>query len=426
LRGRKGLIAAAIGVVILGGSAGAWAMTRPGKSTAASTTSLVTVSSTTLRQTVSSTGTIAPATESDLSFAVSGTVNGVKVAVGTKVAKGTVLATVGTTDLQAAVSSAQANLDAANAAVTAASGSSATQLAAAQAQATAAQSKLTTAQQSLAAARLTSPIAGTVAAVNIAAGDQVSGSGSSGGSSSGAGSASGSGTGSSAGSNSGTDSGSGSSGSGASSSGSSSAQIIVISTGSWVVNASVGSADLASIKKGLQAEITPTDATTRVFGIVSSVGIIASSSSGTATFPVLIAVTGSPTGLYAGGSATVAIIVKQLPNVLTVPTAAVHTANGKTVVYQRKNGSQVNTPVTVGAVFGPSTQIIAGLKSGDQVVVTSVTGGRGTRSGTGTQNRTGGTGGGGGGFGGGGFGGGGFGGGGTGTGKVGSGATGGN
>jgi hypothetical protein len=239
---------------------------------------------------------------------------------------------------------------------------------------------------------LRSPIAGTVATVTIAPGDQVSGNGSSGNGSTGNGS---SGNGSSTGgtANAGT-----SSAASSSSSSSTSAQIVVISTSSWVVDASVGSADLSQLKKGLQAEITPTDATTQVFGTVSSIGVVASTSNGgSATFPVTIAITGTPTGLYAGGSANVTIIVKQLQGVLTVPTAAVHTVSGKTVVYQRRNGKQVDTPVTVGTVFGPSTQVTAGLKDGDQVVVTA--------SGpAGTNRQRGGTGGlfnGGGGFGGG-------------------------
>ena len=38
-----------------------------------------------------------------------------------------------------------------------------------------------------------------------------------------------------------------------------------------------------------------------------------------ATFPVTIAVTGSPSGLYAGSTATVSIIVQQINNVVEVP-----------------------------------------------------------------------------------------------------------
>ena len=42
---------------------------------------------------------------------------------------------------------------------------------------------------------------------------------------------------------------------------------------------------------------------------------------------------------------------------LTVPTAAIHEENGQTVVYQMKDGAQVSTPVTVGAVYGTTTQV---------------------------------------------------------------------
>jgi hypothetical protein len=157
-----------------------------------------------------------------------------------------------------------------------------------------------------------------------------------------------------------------------------------------VVQASVGSHDLPKIKKGLQAEITPTGSTTKVFGTVKSVGIVASSSSsGGATFPVTILVTGNPKGLYAGGAADVVIIVKQLDNVLTVPTNALHTESGKTVVHQLRNGAQVSTPVTVGTTFGAVTQILSGLRTGDKVVGTifrfgGSTGGTRTRQGGGT------------------------------------------
>jgi hypothetical protein len=53
-----------------------------------------------------------------------------------------------------------------------------------------------------------------------------------------------------------------------------------------------------------------------------------------------------------------------------VPTPAVVTESGKTVVHQMVGGKQVSTPVTIGAVYGALTEIKAGLKAGDEVVVT--------------------------------------------------------
>jgi macrolide-specific efflux system membrane fusion protein len=403
---RRWAVLVAIFVLVCAGGGVAWAATR-GKASASTSTTTVTVSSSTVSQSVTTTGTIEPAQEADLSFAVSGTVTSVPVSVGDKVKKGQELAKVGTSSLKSAVTLAEANLTAADESLTSAeSGSSSVQIASAQAQVAQAKSNLSAAKADLADGTLRSTITGTVASVGISTGDTV-------GSSSGSGSGSGNGSSSSSGSGNGS----------SSSSSSSSTDIVVISTSSWVVNATVGSSDLASIKKGLQAQITPTDSTTRVFGTVSSVGIVASSdsTSSSATFPVVIAVTGSPTGMYAGASANVTIIVKQVSGVLTVPTAALHSSGGRTFVYVMKSGKQVQTFVTVGATYGPSTQITAGLASGDKVAVTTTTG-TGTRTGTGTGTRTGG-----GGFGGGGFGGGGFGGGtGGGTGGGGTGAGNGN
>jgi multidrug efflux pump subunit AcrA (membrane-fusion protein) len=369
---RRWAVASAIVVLLVVGGSAAWAATRNKPTAGAATTTTVTVSSSTVSQSVSTTGTIEPAHEADLSFPVSGTVTSVPVAVGDKVTKGQALATVGASELRSAVTLAKASLTAAEESLTSAnSSSSSLQIASAKAQLAQAKSNLTAARKDLANATLRSTVTGTVASVGISRGDTV-------GSSNGSGDGSGSGNGS--GSN------------------DSTSDIVVISTTSWVVDASVGSADLASVKKGMQAQITPTDSTTRVFGTVQSVGIVASSdsTSSSATFPVVIAVTGNPTGMYAGASATASIIVKQVSGVLTVPTAALHSSGGKTFVYRVRNGKQVRTDVTVGATYGISTQITAGLSSGDQVSVTTTPRTGLGRTGNGTNR---------GGFGGGGFGG---------------------
>ena len=357
---RRPTIAGVATALLVVGGVGAWTATRSSSSDAAAPT-LVSATTSTIRQSVSATGTLEPAHRADLSFVVSGTVTSLPVAVGDRVKVGTVLATVDSTGLKTAVTLAQANVTATQDQLTAQqnAGSSAVQIASTQAQLASAQSRLTDAKTALTAASMTSPIAGIVAQVNIAAGDKVG------------------------------------------NAASSSAQIVVISTTSWVVEASVGSEDLPQLKKGMQAEITPTGSTTKVFGTVKTVGIVASSSSsGSASFPVTVAVTGSPKGLYAGGAATVSIIVKQVENVLTVPTNAVHTVDAKTVVYQMVNGAQVSTPVTVGTTYGAVTQILSGLKTGDNVVGTTFRIGGNSSTG-GTRTRQGGTGG--GGFGGGGF-----------------------
>lgn len=385
------MAAAVVVVVAAGGSAAWWTWGRGSDASAAAQETVASASLGSVQQTVTASGTVEPARQAALSFTVSGTVTSVPVQVGDVVTAGQTLATVDPTALQADVQTAQASLTAALASLTAQqdAGADSTQLASAQAQVASAQSKLTQAQAARAAATLTSTIGGTVAAVGYAVGDRVGGS-----------------TGGSAASAS-----SGAAG-GAGSSASSSASITVISTDAYVVDAGISSADVARVKKGLQAQITPSGSTTRVFGTVSSVGVVASSTTTTgqtATFPVTIAITGTPSGLYAGATADVSIVVSQAQGVLTVPTLALRTTTAGTVVTRRVAGKDVTTPVTLGTTYGATTQVLKGLAAGDQVVL-PVTRPGGT-AGTGTRTRTGTGGFGGGGFGGGGFGGGGFGGG---------------
>lgn len=352
MRSRRALVASVIVLLIVLAGAVTFLTRRSEPEQVASTTATAHVS--TLSQTVSASGTIAPRIRSDLNFTSAGTVTSVAVKMGDTVAAGQTLASIDPTALQQAVDSAQAGVDAASATLSATrSSSTATsyQIAAASSQLNAANAKLETANAQRAAADLVTPIAGTVAVVDLSVGHQVSGSGST----------SGTGSGGAAGS-----SGSSSSGSSASSS----AAIVVIQTDAWVVEASVSSADLPQVKPDLQVQIVPTGSTTTVFGTVSSVGVIATTSSGVASFPVTVAVTGSPSGLFAGATAAVNIVVKEVADALVVPTGAITTADGKTVVTKVQDGQQVTTAVTIGMVQGTLTQIVTGLAEGDQVQVT--------------------------------------------------------
>jgi multidrug efflux pump subunit AcrA (membrane-fusion protein) len=424
------VVAVVVVIVVLGGGGAAWGLTRGGSGTSA-TSRVVAASLGTVQQTVSATGTIEPTQQANLSFAVSGEVTGVRVAVGDPVKAGQTLATIDSVALATQVAQAQATVASDQAKISSdeTSSASSTQLSADEAALTTARDSLATAQKNLAASSMTSPITGTVATVNLVVGQQLaggsssSGSGSTGSGSTGSGSTSsgstGSGTsGSSGGSGTGaggpgTASGSGSAGSSGSSSSlttssssASSAQVVVVGTASYLVNATVDDTAVGQLKTGNQAVITPTGSTgtAQIYGTVGSIGVISTTTSGVASYPVTINVTGSPAGLHPGASANVSIIVKQLSNILTIPSQALHTSGSQTVVYQLRGGRQVTTKVTTGITSGTQTQITAGLSAGDQVVVPSV-------SGT-TRQRTGGTG-----FGGAGGGGaGGFGGGGTGTG----------
>ncbi|MDA8342897.1 MAG: biotin/lipoyl-binding protein, partial [Actinomycetota bacterium] len=372
---RRALGGVAAALVLVGGGIGIGIWVAPASSSTAApavttTDRIETVSTGTVSQRTSSTGTIEPATEADVNFAVAGRVTAVDVAAGQAVSAGQTLATVDPSALQATLALAQATLasDQARLATDTAGAASSTQLASDQASVTAASAQVSADQQSLDDATLTAPVAGTVASVDLAVGQQV-GSGTTTSTSSGAGaSAAGSGG---AGSGGGS---AGSAGGAAASAGTSStAQFVVVSTGSYVVDASVDDTQVGAIKIGDQAVVTPSGATSPVYGTIATIGLVATQTSGVASFPVVVDVTGSPSGLYAGASATVEIVTEQLSGVLVVPTTALRSSGGSTTVQVVAGGHREARPVQVGLASGGVTQITSGLVAGEQIVVPVLT-----------------------------------------------------
>jgi membrane fusion protein, macrolide-specific efflux system len=417
-----------IPVVVIVVGAAVWTGLRAGRGAAATTAAtatsqLFTVSPTTLAQTASASGTIAPAETENLSFEVAGTVTAVKVAAGQTVKQGQVLATLGSAALESAVAQAQATLASAGAQLSddQTAGASSAQITADQTNVSSAYANVVAAVQSLSGATLTSPIAGTVATVDLTVGEVLGSSGASGTSITGTGTGSGRSAASASNASS-------ASATGTSSTSSSSSQIEVIST-AYVVNLSVGTTTIGNVKVGQSATVTPmsssgssggggggggrggfgggggfgagpqsstsgssaststaTGASTT--GTVTSVGAIASSSSGVATFPVAIAVNGTPAGFHAGASASVAITYHRLTNVLAVPANAVTQSSGTSSVTVSTNGKTAIRTVTTGLSSGGQIQITSGLQSGDQIVVNIPTFRRTSASGTSSGSST--------------------------------------
>jgi membrane fusion protein, macrolide-specific efflux system len=353
------------------------------------TTVTATAKTGTIQQTVASSGTLEPASQSDENFAVSGTVTSVNVKAGQTVTAGQVLATVSTTALTEDVNAAEAQVTAAEDKLSSdeSSGASASSVDSDEASVTSAESSLATAQTNLNDASLTSTIAGTVASVDLTTGQQVTGTGSGTG---GSGSTGGTGADSAATGDTGSDA------TGSSSSG----QIVVIGTDSYIVNTTVDDTEIGEIAVGDQVDITPSGDTTPVYGTVGSISLIGTESDDVTTFPVVVDVTGNPTGLFAGATATTSVIVKQLNNVVEVPTAAIsYGTNGQATVTKVVNGHHVVTDVTVGAAESGETQITSGVKSGDKVLEREISfkgiggGAGGIFGGAGTAGRSGGFGG---------------------------------
>lgn len=342
-RRRRWPVVVGVAVLVVGGAA-AWLLRPAPESAPETTTRVVEATSSTQRVTVGLTGTLAPRSSAALNFTVPGTVDRIYVGVGDQVTTGQKLARIDDDDLQDALELAEANLDTAEANLDDVSddGTSAA-ITAAKAQVRSAKAAVSAAKDDLAAAVLRSTIDGTVASLDLSVGDSVSG---------------GSGTSTSPFGQ-------------ASSTTAASAQVVVISTDLWNLDASVGSADLASLDAGQPASIIPDGTGDPIEGKVATIGIVATSTSdGTATFPVVVELDGEHPELYSGTTAAAVVTVAEYPDVLTVPTAAITTRDGTAVVDKLVDGRPVATEVSLGRVFGQDTEITAGLAAGDQVQIT--------------------------------------------------------
>jgi multidrug efflux pump subunit AcrA (membrane-fusion protein) len=86
--------------------------------------------------------------------------------------------------------------------------------------------------------------------------------------------------------------------------------------------------------------------------------------------------------LREGMTVNAAITVAQADNVVRVPNAAVHTSGGVTQVTVLSGGQQVANEVVTGVIGDTYTEIKAGLKAGELVVLPSLRSSTGTTSGT--------------------------------------------
>jgi HlyD family secretion protein len=208
----------------------------------------------------------------------------------------------------------------------------AAQLAEDQANLDSAKAQLGVAQQDLAAATLIAPISGTVALVNITPGQQVTGS-------------QGSGT---------------------------SANFVIEGAGGQEAATTVSSLNVGKVRVGQRATITLDGSATAISAEVVAIGMLSTSSTGNASYPVTIGLTGNAPAMFAGSDAQVSITLAEVSDAITVPTSAVQGTGAATFVTVLSAGKPVRVRVVTGATGPALTQISSGLTVGEQVVLANL------------------------------------------------------
>ncbi|HEY6539469.1 MAG TPA: efflux RND transporter periplasmic adaptor subunit [Ktedonobacteraceae bacterium] len=340
-----------------------------------------------LTQTVSASGPLQARAEYDMNFSTSGQIAAIDVHVGQTVKAGQTLATLNAPNLQIAVQEAQIAVDNAqntyNTAVD--NGDSTTTIDVDSNALQNAQLQLQAAQNDLAAATLKAPGNAVVASINGIVGQ---------------------------------DAGSGSS---------TTPFMVLLDTSGFTITASVNEADVANVQVNQPARFTVTAYAGQTFrATVSSISLVGTTTSGVVSYPVTLTVTMDTIGtahLYPGMTATITITTAQRIGALlvsnsafTFPTTALQAgvimrsaltsgstgtgrfgtgtgtsgaqnAGSRHIVLVLRSGKLVPVVITTGLTNGTFSEVLSGLNTGDQVVV-SATGGPfanlSTNSGAGT------------------------------------------
>ena len=146
--------------------------------------------------------------------------------------------------------------------------------------------------------------------------------------------------------------------------------------------------DISGVKVGQMATVSITALSgVQLAGHVSSISPLGSDSSGVVSYDATITVTQSNPKVLPGMSATATIVTQQAAGV-TIPSDAI-TGSGSSATVQlvKSGGSVVTQPVVVGLQGTDRSQIVSGLKAGQQVQITITLPSLGT-SGTSTTSTT--------------------------------------
>jgi membrane fusion protein, macrolide-specific efflux system len=354
-----GVVAAAVGYI---------AISQVGvpTSSARSATEIVTAQNGVVQTSVSGTGNVAAGTDDEVDFATSGTLKHVYVHQGEHVAKGQILATLDPISAQLTLDQVLADLTSADETLSAADGSSSTtttsttattsttsaatvdadEIAVENDEQTAKSDKLALAETTLRA-----PASGTIVSLeDLYPGDSVS-----------AGSAS---SDSSSGSSSST------SASTTSSSSATSSFAEIVNTSTLTMTVAISEGDIGEIKVGQPATVT-IDALTgaELAAHVATVSSSATDSDDVVSYDVTLKLDQTDSRVLSGMSASAAVIVDQADGV-TVPSDAVSGSGSEGTVTIEDDGKRVQRQVVVGLRSGTRTEIVSGIKAGQELVVT--------------------------------------------------------
>ncbi len=128
--------------------------------------------------------------------------------------------------------------------------------------------------------------------------------------------------------------------------------------------------DVSKVKIGQKATITFDSLPNKTFtGKVVTIDRVGTTSNNVVSYPALIQLDTASLEIIPNMAANVSIIIETKNNVLLIPSTAIQTQAGQSVVRILKNGQEQQIPVEIGLQNENQTEIISGLSEGDEVII---------------------------------------------------------
>jgi multidrug efflux pump subunit AcrA (membrane-fusion protein) len=147
---------------------------------------------------------------------------------------------------------------------------------------------------------------------------------------------------------------------------------VVVGGKAVTIATTVPESKVARVAVGQRVRVSTPGESDSAEGTVTAIGLVADSSSGTASYPVTVTVEDPTIALPTGSQALLAIVVGTAKDVVTVPISAI-TRRGTGASVRSWDGSKLtNEAVTLGTVGAREVEVTDGLSAGDEVVLADI------------------------------------------------------
>jgi len=150
--------------------------------------------------------------------------------------------------------------------------------------------------------------------------------------------------------------------------------VTLVDMSTLTIETNMAELDVAKIRSGQEVQVM-LDALPNVqlAGRVNLVLPVATVTQGVVNYPVSVTLLNPDPAVKPGMTANISIIVDRRDNVVLVPNRALRTQGRQRVVEVMFEGRRFEVPVQIGMTGETSSEVLAGLKEGDVVVLTTTT-----------------------------------------------------